>query len=188
MHPIRYAEQFWLKQRFAVVFLVGLGVAMTGYTWYVTHRIESAGIWLAYIPAGLLLYAGIRYYRYKLHARVEEDGVVISKLGKSVRLGYDQIRSVRVQPLRHHFPESRKRLINPMTRPLLDEPALYLKLTGDPEELARVAKALGPRFFADGTAVFPVNDPESLAGEISPRLPQKQAANLGGGRRQKRRR
>jgi hypothetical protein len=191
-HPILYAEQFWLKQRLGVVFLLGVGAFMTIYTLTQGHGQIGSGslVWLAYVPAGLLLYLALRFYRQRHQLRVGDKGITVGKLLSSVEIDYDRIRSVRVQPLRNHFQDSRSRMgRQPITRPLLDEPAVFFKFQGDPEEITRLHKQLGPRLDHDGIAAFPVKDPEAVVQHVSAHIPRATAqANLGGGKRRKRRR
>lgn len=188
-HPILYAEQWWLRQRFFAFFLIGAGVVATGYLVWQTHRIsQQTLIWVLYIPTGLLFLGVLLYYRHKHHLEAREEGLHIANLLAAVTIGYDLVRTVRVQPLQVHYPESRKRLLTPMVRPLLGKPALFIRLKATDEQLAFIKKKLGPKLMDQDTIAVPLKDPDTAAAEINSRLPERIAANLGGGRRTKRRR
>ena len=116
-----------------------------------------------------------------------DDGLVVSTLFSRALIGYDAIRQVRVQPLRIAYQDKRRR-IAPVMKPLLDKPALFVRLKGDEAELAAVKKSLGSRLFYDDEYIaMPVPDPDAAAWEITSRLPDRMGHNLGGKRRKRRR-
>src|SRR5207253_7129270 len=129
---------------------------------------------------------GLLYYRRRSRVEVTDEGLRIGLLLSDLLLEYDLVRSVRVQPLDRHFQDSRKKLVRPISRPLMPRPALYVRLKGDPDRLARIRKKLGSQLYADDTVALPVPDPDALSWEITARLPERAGVNLGGRRRRKR--
>jgi hypothetical protein len=103
-------------------------------------------------------------------------------------IDYADIRSVRVQPLKLAFLDKRKRMVAPMMRPLLEKPALFVRLRNDDSEMAAIKKTLGARVVYDDMIVLPVKDADAVSWEISSRLPDRLGQNQGGGKRRKRRR
>ena len=142
---------------------------------------------LLYIPAGLFLIAAFQYYRLRSHIQTRDDGLKISNLLSSVVIPYEEIRTVRVQPLKTAFQDRRKRYVAPAMRPLLEQPALFIRIRSE-EMAAYVRRKLGGRLAFDDTIALPVADPDKVAWDLNGRLPEKQGVNLGGGRRKKRRR
>ena len=187
--PILYAYEMWRRQRLWVVFLLVVGVGATVAT-LVSPQLRASSnlnwIFFAYIPAGLLLGAGLLYYRWRSQVEVTDEGVKIGNLFSQVLIEYEMVRSARVQPLDRHFQESRKRMIRPISRPLMPKPALFLRLRGDPDRLASIRRKLGAQLYADETIALPVSDPDALSWEITARLPERVGVNLGGRRRRKR--
>jgi hypothetical protein len=187
--PILYADQLWRQQRFFAGFLVAVGVVMTALLIFQGQIGKSANlIWAFYIPSGLLLGGAFLYYKYRSYVQATEDGVTVSTLRSNVVLDYDRIRGVRVQPLNLAFQDRRSRMVAPMMKPLLDKPALFVRVRGTDEELAAFKKRLGSRMMYDDTIAMPVRDADAVAWEISSRLPERLGQNQGGGRRRKRRR
>ena len=141
---------------------------------------------------GALLVLGFfGLFRRLSYVRPGEDGLLFnwSFPLKNTTIPYEQIRAARVAPLKNAFPPERKSYVNNITKPLLDKPAVFLRLGGDEANVARISKRLGKRYAFDSTIAVPVDDPESLAQEVSRRLPNRlQQQNLGGARRRKRRR
>lgn len=187
---ILYAEQMWHKQRIWALVLVVGGLAMSSYLIvYVRQPLNTTTYtWLAWLGSGLLLLAALHYYRIRAHVHVRDDGLKISNLLSSVVIDYSMIRSVRVQPLQQHFTEGRKRLIRPVSKPLLDKPALFIRLRGDDAAISGIARKLGSQLAAHDTIALPLADPDAVAWEVTARLPDKTGVNLGGGRRRKKRR
>jgi hypothetical protein len=187
--PILYAHEMWRRQRLWVVFLLVVGVGASVATLFSAQLRASTnlnGIFFAYIPAGLLLGGGMLYYRWRSRVEVTEEGVKIGKLLSVVFIEYELVRSVRVQPLDRHFQDSRRKLIRPISRPLMPRPALFLRLKGDAGRLAFIQNKLGSQLYADETVALPVPDPDALSWEITSRLPDRVGVNLGGRRRRKR--
>jgi hypothetical protein len=187
--PILYADQLWRQQRFFAGFLVAVGVAMTAYLTY-RNQLGTASnlIWLLYIPSGMLLGGAFLLYKWRSYVEPLEDGLKVSALRSSVLIDYDDIRSVKVQPLKLAFLDSRKRMVAPMMRALMERPALYVRLRNDEASMARLKKTLGRRVVFDDMIVVPVRDADAVSWEISSRLPDRLGQNQGGGRRRKRRR
>jgi hypothetical protein len=188
--PILYANEMWRRQRLWVIFLlvvgVGASLATLIYPQLRASRNSLNWIFFAYIPAGLLLGGGLLYYKWRSRVEVTDQGMKIGQLLSDVLIEYELVRAVRVQPLDRHFQDSRKRLVRPVSRPLMPRPALYVRLKGDPARLAFIQKKLGSQLFADDTIALPVPDPDALSWEITGRLPERVGMNLGGRRRRKR--
>jgi hypothetical protein len=188
-HQNLYADQMWRQQRFYAVALIAVGVVATGLLVYQGKLLGASGaVWLLYIPSGLLLGGAFLLYRRRSHVHVSEHGVKISTMFSSVLLNYDSIRSVRVQTLNTHFQDKRSRKIVPMIKPLIEKPALFIKIRGDETELAQVKKKLGSRLMDEDTIAIPVPNPEKAASQITSHLPERIGQNLGGAKRHKKRR
>jgi hypothetical protein len=127
-------------------------------------------------------------YKRRSYVEAQDDGVRIGTLRSSVLIDYDRIRGVRVQPLRLAFQDRRSRMIAPMMKPLIEKPALFVRLRGDDEEVADIKKRLGTRMMYEDTIALPLRDADVVAWEISSRLPDRLGQNQGGGKRRKRRR
>ena len=95
---------------------------------------------------------------------------------------------MKVQPLSVAFQEKRRSKVARIYKPLLDKPALFVRVRGDDDELALIKKKLGSRLFYDDTIAMPVPDADAASWEITSRLPYRLGQNQGGGRRRKRRR
>ena len=187
--PILYADQLWRQQRFFAGFLVAVGVGMTGLLLYKGQLTTTSNlIWLFYIPSGLLLGGAFLFYKYRSFAEPLDDGLKVSALRSSVLIPYESIRSVKVQPLSLAFLEKRKRMVAPMMKPLMQRPALFVRLRSDESELAAIKKTLGGRVVYDDMIALPLKDADALSWEISSRLPDRLGQNQGGGKRRKRRR
>jgi len=187
--PILYADQLWRQQRFFAGFLVAVGVGMTGLLLYKGQLTTTSNlIWLFYIPSGLLLGGAFLFYKYRSFAESLDEGFKVSALRSSVLIPYESIRSVKVQPLSLAFLEKRKRMVAPMMKPLMERPALFVRLRSDESELAAIKKTLGGRVVYDDMIALPLKDADALSWEISSRLPDRLGQNQGGGKRRKRRR
>ena len=187
--PILYADQMWRQQRFFAGFLVAVGLVMSVLLVYQGQLNRTANlIWLLYIPSGLLLGGAFLLYKRRSFVEPLDAGLKVSTFRSSVVIDYDQIRGVRVQPLRLAFQDSRKRMVAPMMKPLIDKPALFVRLRGVDEDLAPIKKTLGSRMMFEDTIALPVKDADAVAWEISSRLPERLGQNQGGGKRRKRRR
>jgi hypothetical protein len=200
-HQNLYAQQMWRQQRFFAGFLVAVGIVMTVLLIY-QHQLfkfDDAGhivlvnhgtnlIWLLYVPTGLFLGGAFLLYRRRSHVEPLDDAVKVSTLMSSVRISYDTIRSVKVQQLNTHFQEKRRRMVVGMMKPLIDKPALFIRLRGTEEEIAAIHKQLGSRLMYEDTIAIPVPDADAVAWEISSHLPERLGQNQGGGKRRKRRR
>ena len=187
--PILYADQLWRQQRFFAGFLVAVGVVMTGLLISQGQIAKSANvIWLLYIPSGLLLGGAFLLYKRRSYVEALDSGVKVSTLRSSVLIDYDRIRGVKVQPLKLAFQDRRSRMVAPMMKPLIDKPALFIRLRGDEEELADIKKRLGTRMMFEDTIALPLSDADAVAWEIGARLLYRLGQNQGGGKRHKRRR
>jgi hypothetical protein len=187
--PILYADQLWRQQRFFAGFLIAVGVVMTILLIYQGQLSKTANlIWVLYIPSGALLGGAFLLYKRRSYVEAQDDGVKIGTLRSSVLIDYDRIRGVRVQPLKLAFQDRRSRMIAPMMKPLIEKPALFVRLRGDDEEVADIKKLLGSRMMFEDTIALPVRDADAVAWEISSRLPDRLGQNQGGGKRRKRRR
>jgi hypothetical protein len=187
--PILYADQLWRQQRFFAGALIAIGIGMSALLLYQGQLGKTTNlIWAAYIPSGILLGGAFLLYKYRSFVQPLDEGVKVSALRSSVLIDYDDIRSVRVQPLKLAFLDKRKRMVAPMMRPLLERPALYLRLRNDESSMAAIRKTLGARVVYDDMIVLPLKDADAVSWEISSRLPERLGQNQGGGRRRKRRR
>ena len=191
-HQNLYAHHLWRQQRFFALLLLAAGLVATGIAIYQRQLFSPAfSVWLVYIPTGLLLGGVILLYRWRSNVRVTEDGVKISSLLTSVVIDYDSIRWVRALPLRQHFQERRSRMIAPIMKQHIDDPALFMKVRGDDSQLAAIKRRLGifrTRLMNDDTIAIPVPDADKVVWEINSHLPERVGQNQGGARRRKRRR
>ena len=187
--PILYADQLWRQQRFFAGFLVLVGVGMTALLLYKGQLTTTSNlIWLMYIPSGLLLGGAFLFYKYRSFAEPLDEGFKVSALRSSVLIPYESIRSVKVQPLKLAFQDKRKRMVAPMMRPLMERPALFVRLRNDETEIAAIKKTLGARVVYEDMIALPLKDADAVSWEISSRLPDRLGQNQGGGKRRKRRR
>lgn len=185
--PILFANQLWQQQRWYAGFLILLGLVAPILLLVFRQPLQPNWVWFVYAPSGLLLGAGFLIYRWRSYMETRDEGLKVSTLFSSALIGYDAIRQVRVAPLRNAYQDKRRR-IAPVMKPLLDKPALFVRLKGDETELAAVKKSLGSRlFFDDEYIAMPVPDPDAAAWEITSRLPDRMGTNLGGKRRKRRR-
>jgi len=183
--PILFANQLWQQQRWYAGFLILLGLIAPILLLVFRQPLQPNWVWFIYAPSGLLLGAGFLLYRWRSYMETRDEGLKVSTLFSSALIGYDAIRQVRVQPLRMAYQDKRRR-IAPVMKPLLDKPALFVRLKGDETEMAAVKKSLGSRLFYDEYIAMPVPDPDAAAWEITSRLPDRMGQNLGGRRRKKR--
>jgi hypothetical protein len=79
-------------------------------------------------------------------------------------------------------------MVAPMMKPLIDKPALFIRLRGAEEELEVIKKRLGTRMMFEDTIALPLSDADAVAWEIGSRLPYRMGQNQGGRKRHKRRR
>jgi hypothetical protein len=187
--PILYADQLWRQQRFFAGFLVAVGIGMTALLVYKGQLNQTTNlIWALYIPSGLLLGGAFLFYKWRSYVEPLDDGLKVSALRSSVLIDYGDIRSVKVQPLKLAFQDKRKRMVAPMMKPLLERPALFVRLRNDESSMAVIKKTLGARVVYDDMIALPVKDADAVSWEISSRLPERLGQNQGGGRRRKRRR
>jgi hypothetical protein len=162
---------------------------MTGLLLYKGQLTTTSNlIWLMYIPSGLLLGGAFLFYKYRSFAEPLDEGFKVSALRSSVLIPYESIRSVKVQPLKLAFLDKRKRMVAPMMRPLMERPALFVRLRNDETEIAAIKKTLGARVVYEDMIALPLKDADALSWEISSRLPDRLGQNQGGGKRRKRRR
>jgi hypothetical protein len=190
--PNLYADELWKRNWFMAPFLLLMGAGFSVYFVAVVKSTHDVPILVAESLGGaalvLIFFGGYRYFSY---VKVTDEGLRFNWTlpFSSAVVPYDIIRSTRVADLSGFYPPARKNFINNMTKPLLDKPALYMRLGGDEATVARVSRKLGRRYVVDGTIAVPVPDPKSLAQEVSQRLPNRQLQqNLGGSKRNKRRR
>jgi hypothetical protein len=188
--PILYADQMWRQQRFFAGFLVAVGVVMTVLLIYQGQLLQHSTnlIWTMYIPSGVLLGGAFLVYKWRSYVEPQENGLKVSTLFSSVVIDYDRIRLVKVQPLNIAFQDRRSRMVVRMIKPLMDKPALFVRLRGDEDEVGPIRKKLGPRLAYEDTIAMPVPDADAVAWAIASHLPMRVGQNLGGGKRRKRRR
>lgn len=195
----------WRQQRWFSLILVLFGVAFTGLLVAQGHlslvardlsaafqkgQISALGVdfGLVYVPLGLLLGGAFLYYKRRSFVEPMEGGLKVSTLRSSVLIGYDDIRGVRVQPLKLAFTDSRSKMVAPMMRALLDKPALFVRLKLDDDRSGVIQKRLGRRMMYEDTIALPIHDADAVAWEITAHLPERIGQNQGGARRRKRRR
>jgi hypothetical protein len=192
-YRILYAEHEWRQQRILAIALI-IGGIFFSYQVFATH--ERGPSWLvylplAYAPVGVLLAAFYLWRRARHSVEACEDGLHVGRTFSTHVIPYDSIRTARVLPLRQLVPDGtggRKRYLPPPVKANLDTPSLVLRFQGEAPEIAAHAKALGSRHMFDGSAVFPVRDPEGAAKDVSRYLPEGTGTNLGGARRRGRKR
>lgn len=178
----------WRQQRFFAAFLVVVGFVMTAILVYQNQLFRNSNlIWVLYVPSGLLLGGAFLYYKMRSYIEAQDGGLKVSMLFSSLVIDYDQIRMVKVQPLDLAFQDRRSRMVARAMKPLLKEPALFVRLRGDEEQVAAIVKRLGSRMAYDDTIAVPVPDANSAAWMISSHLPERIGQNLGGKRRKRRR-
>lgn len=180
----------WRQQRFFAGFLVAVGLVMTVLLIYQGQLLQHSTnlIWTMYIPSGLLLGGAFLVYKWRSYVEAQEDGLKVSTLFSSVLIDYDRIRLVKVQPLNIAFQDRRSRMVVRMIKPLMDKPALFVRLRGDEDEVGPIRKKLGSRLAYEDTIAMPVPDADAAAWAIASHLPMRVGQNLGGGKRRKRRR
>ena len=186
---ILYAEELWRWQRFYAGLLVAVGAVAIGVVLYSHQPINSGNIiWLFYLPVGLLLGGAFMVYRWRSFVEPAENGLKVSTLFAHVLIDYESIRAVKVQPLKVAFQDQRRAKVARIMRPLLEKPALFVRIRGDEEQLAVIKKRLGSRLFYEDTIAMPIPDADAASWEITSRLPYRIGQNQGGSRRRKRRR
>ena len=186
---ILYAEELWRWQRFYAALLVLVGLFAVGVVVYSRQPITQSNIiWLFYAPVGLLIGGAFLVYRWRSFVEPMDSGLKVSTLRASVLIDYEDIRMVKVQPLKVAFQDSRRNKVARIMKPLLEKPALFVRVRGDEERLAEFKKKLGSRLFYEDTIAMPIPDADAASWEISSRLPYRLGQNLGGGKRRKRRR
>jgi hypothetical protein len=187
-HPILYADQLWKRNwPLAPVLLVVGGVLSVVYS----HSRELPLLVGECVAGSVLIVIFFGAFRRFSYVRATAAGLVFNWTFPfvSTTVPYEAIRSTRISELKAFYPDSRKRYVNAMTKPLLDKPAFFARLGGDEATVARLSKRLGRRYVFEGTLAVPVPDPRSLSQEVSQRLPNRSLqSNLGGAKRPKRRR
>lgn len=187
--PILYADQMWRQQRFFAGFLIAVGLLMTGVLVYQGQLLQHSNlIWSLYVPSGLVLGGGFLYYKWRSFVEAQDGGLKVSTLTTSVVIPYDNIRLVKVQPLSIAFQDRRSRMIARVMKPLIDKPALFVRLRGDEDEVSAIRKKLGARLAYEDTIAMPIPDPDAFSWAISGHLPERVGQNMGGQQRRKRRR
>ena len=187
--PILYADRMWRQQRFLAAFLVVTGAVVS--VWLFSQHLAGTAsytLWVLYMPAGLLYGGAFLFNKWRSYMEPLEQGLKVSTFRSSVLINYDTIRGVKVQLLKVAFQDRRAKVLPPVVRPLLERPALFVRVRGDEAEVAALKKRLGGRLFYDDQIILPVADADAAAWEISSRLPMRLGQNQGGGRRRKRRR
>ncbi len=191
-HQNLYAHHLWTQQRFFAGLLLVVGLGASALAVY-RGQLFTPGfaVWVVYIPVGILLGAAVFIFRYRSSVRVLDEGVKISSVLSSVVIDYDSIKSVKALPLRQHFQERRSKMIAPIMKQHIDQPAVFIRLRGDETQLAAIKKRLGifrGRLMDEETIAIPVPDADAVVWEISAHLPERLGQNMGGAKRRKRRR
>jgi len=179
----------WRQQRFFAGFLIAVGMVMTVLLVYQGQLLQHSNLtWTMYVPSGLLLGGAFLVYKWRSYVEAGDVGLKVSTLFSSVVIDYDRIRLVKVQPLNIAFQDRRSRMVARITKPLMDKPALFVRLRGDEDEVGAIRKKLGSRLAYEDTIAMPVPDADAVAWAIAAHLPMHVGQNLGGGKRRKRRR
>src|SRR5260370_13570777 len=98
------------------------------------------------------------------------------------------MRMVKVEPVKVAFQDSRRSKGARIMKPLLEKPALFVRVRGDDEQLATIKKRLGSRLFYEDTIAMPIPDAYAASWEITAKLPYRMCHNLCAGRRRNLRR
>jgi hypothetical protein len=184
-----YAEEYWRRN-----WMMGPLLLVIGGAFAVIYRRDPTVPWLVAesVAGAALILVIFSLYRRMSYVLPSDDGLLVhwSIPFRSMVIPWESIRQARVAPLKNAFPDSRRRMINSITKPLLERPAFYARLDSDGDEVAyrRIMGRLGRRYVFDGMLAVPVADAEKLAEEVTRRLPNRSQPNLGGARRRKRRR
>jgi hypothetical protein len=183
-----YAEEYWRRNWPLAPILLVIGIAFA----VIYRKDSSVPLLLAESVAGAIVIIGVfgGYRRFSYLAPTEEGlRVNWATPFRTIVIPWDVVRAPRVAPLKNAFPESRRRMINSITRPLLERPAFYARLDPDGDQAAfqKMTSRLGRRYVFEGMLAVPVANPQQLAEEVSRRLPNRSQPNLGGARRRKRR-
>lgn len=187
--PILYADQMWRQQRFFAGFLVAVGLVMTALLIYQGQLFQHSNlIWSLYVPSGLILGGAFLLYKWRSYVEAREEGLKVSTLFSSVLIDYDSIRLIKVQPLNIAFQDRRSRMVARIIKPLMDKPALFVRLRGGDEIVTPIVKKLGSRLAYEDTIAMPVPDADAMSWAVASHLPMRIGQNLGGGKRRKRRR
>jgi hypothetical protein len=187
--PTLYADKMWRQQRFFAAFLVVTGAVVT--VWMSSQHLMGTwanALWAGYMPAGLVFGGAFLLNKRRSYVEALEQGLKVSTFRSSVIINYDAIKGVKVQLLKVAFQDRRSKLLPPVMRPLLEQPALFVRVRGDETEVAAIKKGVGGRMFYEDTVILPVADADAVAWEINSRLPERIGQNQGGGKRRKRRR
>ena len=141
-HPILYADQVWRRQRWIVIFALLYAVSSNFWLLYLNHfRLNrETPLYLLFVLLAFLLFAGFQINKQRSYVEVEEDGLRVSRVLRSQLIRFEQIRSVKVLPLRTVTADLPRRSITPAMKQLLDQPSLLIKLQGDPAQLAQTVK------------------------------------------------
>ncbi|MGH7881324.1 MAG: hypothetical protein ACREN8_00185 [Candidatus Dormibacteraceae bacterium] len=189
--PILYAEEMWRRWRFLVISLLIFGVVVGGFQLWQSHGIlefNSLSLF-AYIPAAALLAVFFLLCRQRSYVKVTERGFRVSGLLGGILIDYDQIRSVKVQPLAQHFQSAgRRRYLRPEARRLLPRAAIYVRLQDEAVERLRVQRKLGRMVVEGDVLAIPIPHPELISAALISHLPERGNQNLGGQRRGRRQR
>jgi hypothetical protein len=188
---ILYADVMWRRQRLWVFFLLVVGVVMGGFAYTQRHTAGYTNflIFLAYIPGGLILGGLLLLYRYRSYVEAADGGLKISTFLSNLVIDYQAIRWAKVYPLSTHFEaKERRRYVRTANRQLMSGPALFVKLSGEDVDLDRIRRKLGPQIVSGDVVAVPLADSDAMSWEVTSRLPERAAANMGGRRRGKRRR
>ena len=75
-----------------------------------------------------------------------------------------------------------------MIKPLMEKPALFIRVRFDDEQAGVIQKRLGRRMMYEDTIALPIKDADAVAWEINAHLPEHVGQNQGGAKRRKKRR
>ena len=167
--PIRYSIQRWNDGLwFYGGFLIILVVLTLSKL--VAHQSPISFIPVLVLDAGILIAFWIM--RLLSYVEVNEDGVRVRYIARSMELPFSSLSRVRRQPLEVAFqPAERRRFVNRFVRRLARQPAAYLRLDKRQEDLVEQAeRKLGPRLVAGADVVLPILDVDEFVGQVKGRL------------------
>ncbi|TMC50204.1 MAG: hypothetical protein E6J14_04955 [Chloroflexi bacterium] len=187
-HAILYDVVRWRGNRLLLLLFATVFLLTTAFTLLLR---PSSGVGL-YPVMSVFLYgiAASLWLRQRFtYLTVEGDELVVHIMGRRQRVPLDRVRRARVARLGTVFDRpDRRRLLPGRGRRWLDEPALMLRLGGDPDELDALRRGLGRKFVIEDSLVVPVVDADRLLADIERVRPAASGPGAGASRGARRRR
>ncbi len=172
-YPILYAHHFFRSNIYLPLVVIVLGVVLAGIS-YVQHRpFFQVELSLIYLPLGLAYMGVMALMRRRSYVRSDTEYLVVSRLLRLDRIPYDQLRTVRVAPLKNAYrqEDGRSRLLSGPYRRMGEVPTTFFRLDAEEPELREHHRVLGSRLCYKDVLALPVADARGLADEVSSRLP-----------------